>query len=89
MAQESDEPEKNTLYMKSIKAYESALRLSPGFIQPKFNIALSYLNMGNYEKATEYFNSVIKSDPVGKMSAKSSILLVYIEKLKAGRIKDI
>ena len=89
MAQESDEPEKNTLYIKSIKAYENALRLSPGFIQPKFNIALSYLNMGNYEKATEYFNSVIKSDPVGKMSAKSSILLVYIEKLKAGRIKDI
>ncbi len=79
---------KKDLLMKSIKKYGEALRLSPGFLQPKFNMGLSYLKMGDFEKAWQYFDSVIKSAPEGEMSAKALNFMLLI-KLSEGGNKDI
>jgi len=81
--------QKKDLLMKSIKKYEEALRLSPGFLQPKFNMGLSYLKIGDFEKALQYFDSVIKSAPEGKMSARALNLMLLIKLSKGGKVKDI
>jgi Flp pilus assembly protein TadD len=86
MAEAADEKQKNALHAKAIEQYEEALKLSPTFIQPKYNIGLSYLHMGNFQKALEYLNAVIKSAPEREIAQKAATFIVLIE---GGRIKGI
>jgi len=86
MAGTADEKQKNLLHAKAIQQYEEALKLSPSFIQPKYNMGLSYLHMGNFEKALEYLKFVIKSAPEREIAQKAATFIVLIE---TGRIKGI
>lgn len=75
---ESENPRKEPLY-KAIKCFNEALTISPGFIQPKFNLGLCYLKLGDFDKAESYFNSVIEADPRNKLAAQSVQYLISIE----------
>lgn len=89
MADATDDMGKQVLHRKAIENYKMAIKLSPSFIQPKYNIGLSYLKMGEFEKAREYFSSVIKSDPEGEMSQKAVTFIAFIKELKEKKIKGI
>jgi len=89
MADDANDARRKTLHRKAIENYEMAIKLSPSFIQPKYNIGLSYMKMGEYEKAREYFSSVIKSDPEGEISQKALTFMVFMKTLTGGNIKDI
>jgi tetratricopeptide (TPR) repeat protein len=89
MAETTDDARKKTLHRQAIEKYEIAVMLSPSFIQPKYNIGLSYMKMGEFEKALEYFSSVIKSDPEGEMSQKAVTFIAFIKELKEREIKGI
>jgi tetratricopeptide (TPR) repeat protein len=89
MADATDDTGKKAFHMKAIEKYEMAVKLSPSFIQPKYNIGLSYMKMGEFEKSLEYLHSVIKSDPEGGMSQKAVKFIVLIERLKGRGIKGI
>jgi Tfp pilus assembly protein PilF len=86
MAEAADDKQKIHLHARAIEQYEEALRLSPSFIQPKYNMGLSYLHMGNFEKALEYLKFVIKSAPDREIAQKAATFIVLIE---GGRIKGI
>jgi len=86
MAEVADGKEKYILHTKAIERYEEALKLSPSFIQPKYNMGLSYLHMGNFQKALEYLNAAIQSDPDSEIARKAATFIVLIER---GRIKGI
>jgi tetratricopeptide (TPR) repeat protein len=86
MAEAADDKQKIHLHARAIEQYEEALRLSPSFIQPKYNMGLSYLHMGDFEKALEYLKFVIKSAPDREIAQKAATFIVLIE---GGRIKGI
>jgi len=74
---------------KAIKYLEQALRVSPGFLQPKYNLALCYLKMGDFKRAKDYFNAVIESDPLSDLSAGSVQHLLLMEFSKRYALKAI
>lgn len=74
---------------KAIKYFEEALRLSPGFIQPMYNLGLCYLKMGDFKRAEDYFNAVIESDPLGDLSTQSIKFLHAMEFARRTARKDI
>lgn len=89
MADATGDTGEKALHRKAIENYEMAVELSPSFIQPKYNIGLSYMKMGEFEKAREYFSSVIKSDPEGEMSHRALTFIAFMKELKERKIKGI
>jgi protein O-mannosyl-transferase len=85
---ESEKLSKEALY-KAIKCFDKALTISPGFIQPKFNLGLCYMKLGDFKKAESYFNSVIESDPRSKLANQSVGYLISIEFSRHGVQKGI
>lgn len=49
-------------YKQAIEKYRNALKLQPGCPQATYEIALSYLAMKDFEKASEYSTAVINSN---------------------------
>ena len=88
-AETADNVHKKALYMKAVEKYEEAIVLSPGYIHPKYNMAISYMKMGNFEKSLGYLQSVIKSDPEGEMSQKAIKFVALIQALEGRGIKGI
>lgn len=70
------------LIEKAIINFDKALVFSPNFLPPKFNKALCFLKKKDYEKAEYYFNLVVQSDPLHKLSQDSLQFLLFIKLLK-------
>ena len=88
-AETADDSQKKALHTKALEQYKEAIELSPGYIHPQYNMAISYMKMGEFEKSLGYLQSVIKSDPEGEMSHKALKFVALIEALGGRGIKGI
>ncbi|KPJ98469.1 MAG: hypothetical protein AMK71_11345 [Nitrospira bacterium SG8_35_4] len=88
-AETADNAHKKAFHMKAVEKYEEAIGLSPGYIHPKYNMAISYMKIGDFKKSLEYLQSVIKSDPEGEMSQKAIKFVALIQALEGRGIKGI
>ena len=70
---------KEELLHQAVSHFEQALRYSPGFIQPMYNLGLSHLKLSEYGKAEQYFQRVVETDPRSNLSASSIQYLFVIE----------
>ena len=48
---------------KAITEYKNALSITPSYLPSKLNLGFAYLNVKDYEKATDIFREVAKEDP--------------------------
>ncbi len=63
-------------YEKALKYYHCASYYKPEDTDYLYFIAASYRNMGNYNKAAQYFNRVLELDP-DDQSAKEQFVICY------------
>lgn len=74
---------------EAVRNLKKALSLSPNFIQPKFDLAVCYLKMRDFDNAEKYFYSVIETDPLHGLSADAQQFLMLIEFAKLERQKGV
>jgi len=85
----TDKAREKKFIEKAIQNFKHASRLSPNFIQPKYNLGLCYLKKGDLETSKKYFNSVIELDPRSDLAREAMQFLIVIEFMKAGKTKRI
>ncbi len=74
---------------RAINYYQKARDLSPGFIMPTFNIGLSYLRLGHFDDAVQYFQEVIDIDPNSSLAEDAARLLHLIRAGDSEKIEEL
>ncbi len=75
-----DPVKKGKVYQDMVEAFTKAAQARPRFMQATFNLALTYLEMGNYQLAENYFKKTIQIAPT-LIKAYTKLAEVY-EKTK-------
>ncbi|MCB9057068.1 MAG: tetratricopeptide repeat protein [Calditrichae bacterium] len=71
-----DPLKKNKVYEDMVDAFTKASQSRPNFMQATFNLALTYMEMGNYNLAEKYFKATILIEPE-LVRAHSKLAEVY------------
>jgi len=59
----SSEASKAELYYKMVACFDNAQKARPNFLEATFNLALTYHEMAQYDKALEFYKKTISIDP--------------------------
>ena len=70
-------------FENSINAFKKAIELKPGYTDAMHNLALTYLQTGQYDPAKEYFNMALETDPnyIGAPKANEILTLMQQKNL--------
>lgn len=75
--------DRNLSYVeKAVHYYKKALKYSPHYIQPKFNLGLSLFNLKKFDESAKYFKEVILDDPQSVLAENSIKYLNSMELIR-------
>jgi tetratricopeptide (TPR) repeat protein len=72
-----NDKERIDLLHKAISNYQKSSELSSNYMMPRYNIALCYVMLGNFERAIQHFDRVMEMDPQSK-EAKNAARFIYL-----------
>ncbi|MBF0465465.1 MAG: hypothetical protein HQK88_11880 [Nitrospirae bacterium] len=76
----NDPVKRKAFFQKAIKAFEESEKFIPGVSDVNFNLALCYLELGDFKRSKANFDAVIQRAPNSGLAQKSVAFLSYIER---------